>query len=159
FHFTRSGVDAVANVDVSPANGIPDYVDDAMEGIRIGYEAYVTQGGWPAAPPDQGVGGDDRIDIYIKRTTRPEAPAVSSCGPNDTYPSFLFGITHAENPVPGTTDSWTSYVILNPSNDVPLGRNFAQSVAAHELHHTLQFGMDTNEPYWVYEATASYFQL
>jgi hypothetical protein len=160
FHFTRTGVDAVADRDLSPQNGLPDYVDDVMEGVRRAYEAWVTRGGWPEPPPDQGVGGDDRHDVYIKRITCAEAAGISACPPGAEAPSGLFGVTWSENRVPGTSRIlYTSFIILNNANDVPLGRNWAQSVAAHEFHHMIQFGMDVREPGWVYESTAAYLQL
>jgi hypothetical protein len=159
FHFTRTGVDAVAPRDVDPQNGLPDYVDDVIDGVRVAYDAWVTNGGWPAPAGDDGEGGDDRIDVYIKLITCEEASGVTSCGPGGTIPSFLFGITRGERFIGGSTHRLTSYILINPANDIPLGRNFARSVAAHELHHVIQFALDAREPRWVYEATAAYMQL
>jgi hypothetical protein len=160
FHFTRSGVDAVTDRDLSPQNGVPDYVDDVIEGVRRAYEDWVTVGGWPDPPGDQGVGGDDRIDVYIKRITCQEAGGISSCPPGTEAPQGLFGVTWSENRVAGTSRLvYTSFIIINNANDIPLGRNWAQSVAAHEFHHVIQFGMDVHEPGWVYESTAAYLQL
>lgn len=159
FHFTRSGADAVSPRDESPRNGVPDYIDDVMEGIRRGYESWVTLGGWPAPAGDQGVGGDDRLDVYVKQLTCEDAGGVAACGPDGRIAGFLFGVTRGEDPIPGSDNGLTSFITLNASNDVPLGRNFAQSVAAHEFHHVIQFAMDTAEPNWFYEATAAYLQL
>lgn len=158
-HFTRTGVDAVSDLDVAPRNGTPDYVDDVLEGLTRAHERWVVQDGWPEAPGDLGAGGDDRLDVYVKRITCAEASGVTACGPAGRPPSSLFGVTRGERSLAGSTNRATSYILLNPDNDVPLGRNFAKSVAAHELHHSIQFGMDTREPNWVYESTAAYLQL
>jgi hypothetical protein len=159
FHFTRSGVDAVEDRDLDPRNGVPDPVDDVALGVRLAHQAWVVEGGWPAPPGDQGVGGDDRIDFYVKQITCAEAQGISPCGPDGRLPSSLFGIARTETRVAPDRNAWTSYVIINRGNDVVLGRNFARSVAAHEYHHVIQFGMDAGEPDWVYEATAAYLQL
>src|SRR5258706_11998322 len=65
-HYTFSGADAIAAADVSPANGVPDFVDWIEAGLARMRTAFVVGDGWPAIPLDEGLGGDDRLDVYVR---------------------------------------------------------------------------------------------
>src|SRR5262249_52355365 len=133
-HFTSSGVDAVDATDSDPQNGTPDLIDDFAQGLEAMWMR-ATGAGWTAPPPDDGSGGDARLDVYVR--------AISARG-----------FTHPEAAPGGGTTSW---IELAPS-DRQLGRVAARSVAAHEVHHAFQFALTTSLDAWIYEATATYEQ-
>src|SRR5690349_17632834 len=65
-HYTLTGADAVDAADVAPANGVPDAVDAAEDGLARMWAGFVDGDGWPAPAADGGVGGDDRHDVYVR---------------------------------------------------------------------------------------------
>jgi len=135
-HYTLSGADALAVAeDLDPANGVPDSVDWIEEGAGIVYHAFVDEDGWPEPPADEGVGGDGRIDIYVRALD-------------------INGYTHYVTLPSGHK---ASYIEIAPGN-ARLSKATFESIAGHETHHVLQFGMSDELPSWIYEATATYAQ-
>jgi hypothetical protein len=65
-HYTTEGTDAVPPADVDPANGVPDAVDWIEEGARRMLDAFVGEDGFRSLIADDGRGGDDRLDIYLR---------------------------------------------------------------------------------------------
>src|SRR5687767_8049727 len=65
-HYTLAGGDAVDTGDTDPANGVPDIVDWAEQGAARMLDVFVEEDGWPMPPADEGLGGDDRIDLYLR---------------------------------------------------------------------------------------------
>ncbi len=133
-HYTTAGVDAVNPEDVDPQNGVPDLVDDFVTGIDDAWNVFVGEDGWTAPLPDEGRGGDDRLDAYVR--------AIDANG-----------YTHYE-PVAG---GHSAYIELNPAVR-GLGRVGARSVSAHEFHHALQAALTVGAGAWIYEATATWAQ-
>ena len=134
-HYTLGGADALPDTeDLQPANGIPDAVDDVEEGMRLVWQTFVDQQGWPAPPADQGVGGDDRLDVYLR--------VIDANG----YAHYVA--------VPGGHTTW-----MEVDHDARnLGSLTLQSIAGHELHHALQATLVTGAGSWIYEATATWTQ-
>lgn len=135
-HYTLEGADALVDAaDADPQNGVPDFLDDVERGLLRVMDVYVAEDGWPAPPPDEGLGGDDRMDVYLRALD-------------------ARGYAHAEILPSGAIASW---VELDPGN-AGLGRTVAASIAAHELHHVLEFAVTTGLESWIAEAAASYAQ-
>ena len=135
-HYTWGGLDALPDTqDTQPQNGIPDAIDDVETGMHRVWEEFVQADGWPAPRVDQGEGGDDRLDVYLR---------VIDAN----------GYAHYE-PLPGS--GTTCYMEL--AHD---GRNLGpltfQSVAGHELHHCLQAAQTTRVDSWIFEATSTWVQ-
>lgn len=122
-HFTREGVDATTDEAVAWAE----------EGIATMWAAYVDGEGWPAPAPDAGIGGDDRLDLYLR--------ALDGNG-----------YAHVES---ATGSCWME---ADPAIAAGLGRATFASVVGHELHHCLQFAITTGLAGWIYEATSTYAQ-
>lgn len=141
FHYTLSGEDALLSEgasDVDPPNGVPDFIDDSAEGIDRAYQTFVVQDGWHVPPPDDGRGGDDRFDVYVR--------AIDARG-----------YAHYEATGEGG-EPHTSYLELSPTNAARFGRVVARSIAAHEYHHALQAAITTRAGDFLAEATATWAQ-
>jgi hypothetical protein len=135
-HYTLSGGDALAVTDDNdPKNGVPDSVDWIEEGVARMHQAYVLGDGWPEPPNDEGVGGDNRTDIYVRALD-------------------INGYTHY---VQLPSGDYASYIEVAPGN-ARLSKGTFESIAGHEYHHVLQFGMTDRASAWIYEATATYAQ-
>lgn len=89
-------------------------------------------GSWGFAAPaaDAGLGGDDRVDVYLAPFPGSGADAEGGLAQTD-----------AEN------GNESGYLQLDPGSARP-------AFVAHELFHVIQFGYSTNEPPFVYESTA-----
>jgi hypothetical protein len=125
-HYTMSGDDAITR---------PEAVSWAEAGAGLMLDTFVGIDGWPTPPSDEGLGGDDRIDIYLRKLD------VNGCTHVQTLPS----------------GHQASYVEVSPAT-VSFGKLGYQSIAGHELHHVLEFALTDVLPNWIAEATATYAQ-
>ncbi len=93
--------------------------------------------GFPAPPSDSGLGGDDRIDIYIL---------------DNTTLGGALGLAVGDTGNPQTSAS----IYLN--GEAPAVA-FTQHTIAHEIFHIFQFGVWASSSigdYWLYEASAEW---
>lgn len=136
-HWTDEGVDAPAGQGDGDGNGQADFLDRILVGLTGGRAAFAAQG-WRSAAPDDGTGGSDAIDVYVKSIDAngyafhappaDDADAASSCA------------IHLEGSLGDSLDG------------------ILESVAAHELHHCVQYAYTTSSPSWLLEATATHQQ-
>jgi hypothetical protein len=124
-HYTASGGDATTVA----------HVGWAAAGLATVWDAFVVTDGWDAPPPDEGEGGDDRLDVYIRVITGN-------------------GYAHIDPLPSGASGCW---IELDPGI-AGVGEATFQSVAGHELHHCLQFRQTEALAPWIYEATSTYVQ-
>ncbi len=140
-HYTTSGVDAVyqSNVDIAPADGIPDYVNRVSEIADSVYNFITVYLGFPPPPQDDFYpdGGDSLYDIYIQEL------GLS-----------YYGYTQGEIAI--NAQSATSYLVIdNNYNFAPYSTRPLDAVRvtiAHEFFHAIHFGMDYTE----YEGANTY---
>src|SRR5437899_2993288 len=68
-HYTLAGGDALVRgaMDAAPPNGVPDDVDAIEAGVSEVIARWVDQIGMRAPLPDGGAGGDNRIDVYVRK--------------------------------------------------------------------------------------------
>ncbi|MEP0827604.1 MAG: hypothetical protein HRF51_03705 [bacterium] len=140
-HYTTSGVDAVyqSNVDIAPADGIPDYVNRVSEIADSVYNFITVYLGFPPPPQDDFYpdGGDSLYDIYIQEL------GLS-----------YYGYTQGEIAI--NAQSATSYLVIdNNYNFAPYSTRPLDAVrvtVAHEFFHAIHFGMDYTE----YEGANTY---
>jgi hypothetical protein len=132
-HWTMEGIDAVGEPDDLDGNGLPDGIDRVIDGLETGAAAYLEQG-WRPVRMDEGGGETDNVDVYVNQID-------------------AFGLAWSR-PV---TDGWSCYMELDPDNH-GLGEGMAESVAAHELHHCIQYAYTAASHSWMYESTATYEQ-
>jgi hypothetical protein len=151
-HYTLKGKDKVPNMT---------YINTVAEIMEHVYQVQVEQMGWPAPPPDNGFGGDERYDIYILNIFEDGTAGYADGG----FPETLVG----DNPNSLPVEARSHYSYLALDNDYAELEDFGaenesvtavlQSTAAHEFNHAIQFAMDGEEPLeWLWEATATWIQ-
>lgn len=128
-HYTRSGVDAVSRA----------YACSVASYIAYSWRKQVDSLNWPPPPPDYGLGGDDRYDIYIR--SLPQGIA-GYCAPEYYYSS----------PYP---DGATSHIAVTTHLSIS---GFLKIVCAHELAHALQFRFSSRENSFWYENSATWME-
>ena len=136
-HWTAAGEDAPTAMADADANGRPDFADRIFAGLAAAQTSYADQG-WRPVAPDDGAGDSDAIDVYVR--------AIDANG-------YAF---HAP-PELGSEAASSCTMHLEAS----LGASLAgvlESVAAHELHHCVQYAYTTDAPSWLLEATATHQQ-
>ena len=142
-HFNNSG------------NSFPNYdstktpVQNAEQIALIADSVYFTEVenfGFPMTPPDFGIGGDDRYDIYILNN-------FGSYG----YTEFETAFTNQQNRI-----RYTTFLVID--NDYSKDEGFpttgfdgARVTLAHEFHHAIQLGnyFFQEEDLFFYEMTST----
>jgi hypothetical protein len=127
------------------ANGIPDYVDTVVRVMTKVHDTY-RKAGYREPRPDDGLGGDDRIDIYLAE--------IGSRG------AYGYCTTDQDNPGPSQPqvyDRWAYCVLDNDYAGFPnTPLENIQVTAAHEYFHATQYAYDAFEDPWFLEATATW---
>ncbi len=162
-HYTLTGRDAALSTG---------YVDNMATALEHSWDVEIDQLGWAPPPPDNGIGGDDRYDVYIQNIFA-DGTAGYTEGGDERYRGPEQGII-GDNPLTEAIEirASVSYIVMD--NDYaelnewaeedgevntldPL--EFMRSTVAHEFNHAIQFGYDGEEPAdWLWEATASWMQ-
>lgn len=160
-HYTFEGEDGVSPEDTN-GNGHPDYVEEVGRAMEFSWFAEIEHFGWAPPPPDDGLGGDDRYDVYLQNVMADDYAGYTDSDGNDS----LIG-DNPNSPLITETGSTHSHIVLD--NDYIEYEEFQEpgitvleymrSTAAHEFNHALQFGYDGTEPHdWVWEATATWME-
>ncbi len=157
--YTLSGEDAVPIVDAN-GNAIPDYVEEVAIALEHSWQVEIEQLGWAAPPPDNGLGGDDRFDVYLEDLDLYIAGYVNddntSDEPRDNPRTTGIEISSANSYMGLDND----FAEIEELEDVKLSSlDFMRTTVAHELNHALQFGYSSDEPHrWLWEATATWVE-
>lgn len=144
-HYTTSGGDAVDPTDVSPANGVPDYVDLTLATVVHIHDVYVGAG-YREPLPDGGTDGTNQLDVYLE----------------DDGADGLYGYCAPDQDTPqGVYTSWSYCSFDNDFSPLQFGTantptENLQVTAAHEYFHATQFAYDAYEDRWLLEATATW---
>jgi hypothetical protein len=145
-HYTLTGVDAVTL----------EYVAAVAEALEQTWRVQVVELGWSPPPPDNGVGGNDLYDVFLKDLTDEEALGITS-------PEEIVG----DNPAtPDVVEQYaaTSYLMVeNDFEGFDLGNgtvlSLMRATVAHEFNHAIQFAYDYGDAHdWIYEATATWME-
>jgi hypothetical protein len=128
----------------------PDYIDQVAAAAEQSLAVQNGELGWPNPKPDDGKGGDDRIDVYV----------ADIC--NENGGSCIFGYANTDDSSPTCqSPPFKCFAYLVLDNDynfeefgyadpgVPL-----RVTTAHEYNHILQFRLDTMQDGWMFESTA-----
>jgi len=154
-HYTTSGTDAVPTTDVSPSNGIPDYIDNMGTELENVWTKELSNMGWLQPTSDVSADGNSDYDVYVHDMpyygyTQPEnwADQGTALGDNEnssgiTEVNAVYGYIALENDYAGFP--------LTPMDCVRV-------TAAHEFNHAIQFGYDYFEEIWLMEATATWIE-
>lgn len=137
-HYNTTGRDSVASADTD-LNGIPDYVDEVAATFESIWDLEVTEMGYREPVPDS----DGLYDVYIRELSQMRVYGLN-------YPVSLGDLTttsymHIDN---NYTDS-----IYRTS-----GLDGLHVSAAHEFHHSLQFGYYAVDLTWYHELTATWME-
>ncbi|MCB2201459.1 hypothetical protein KQH51_01860 [bacterium] len=144
-HYDITGTHAVSSLDAD-SSGVPDYV----EKIAAYFDSSLAESralGYTDPPPDNGLGGDNKYDIYFEEMS-------------------YYGYTVREGDGPLPSDDRYSHIVMHrdfigfPPNTDPEGNQWgaAKVTAAHELHHAVQFSYDAYEGVWFMELDATYIE-
>ena len=137
--------DPVPDVD-SNGNGRPDQVDLTLSVMDHVWDTIVTKGGYRAPRPDGGLGGNDKLDIFLA----------------DIGDEGLFGYCAPELASSGRSAS--GYCVLdNDYSSAQFGTSQKPAdnlkvTAAHEFFHAVQFAYDVGEDDWFMEGTAMWME-
>ena len=147
-HYTTEGEDATT---VEFAQLVGTTMEEVLQ-IQTGL-------GWPLPPPDGAMGGDARFDVYLVDVitdddetelghAAPELPGRDN--PNTAVVEELAAPSHL------VLDNDFGQGEIDPGDD---GVALMHATAAHEFHHAIQFGYDSDEPMeWYAEATATWME-
>ena len=130
-HYTQAGADSAGD-DAKAA----ELLAWAEEGFSRTWAAFVDEDGWIPPHPDGTIGGDARLDVYVRALD------------NNGY-------AHAQS-VAGKQACW---IELDPATRA-FGQETFASIAGHELHHCLQFTVANSRVggAFLYEGTATWAQ-
>ncbi len=116
------------------------YAESVAKYIEYSWKKQVDTLGWASPPPDNGLGGDTRYDIYIHN-----------------LPEGVMGRTTAENfynnPYPNGA---TSFISID-NNEIP-SFGYLRIVCAHEFNHACQFRYSYLEGSWWMENCATWME-
>jgi hypothetical protein len=147
-----TGGDAPDATDTTPANGIPDYVD---EGLAIAENVWSTEVGAmgyreplsDATSTNQGP--DGKLDIYL----------------TNLGPQGLYGYCTTDDPGLSTPGTFTAsaYCVVDNNYTERIFRSHTpiqnlKVTLAHEFFHAVQFAYDIGEDTWLMEGTATWME-
>lgn len=144
-HYDIAGTHAVPSAD-DDSSGVPDFVERVAAYFDSSLESSRNLGYFDP-PPDNGLGGDDKYDIYFEQMG-------------------YYGYTVREGDGPLPSNDRYSHIVMHrnfigfPPNTDPEGNQWgaAKVTAAHELHHAVQFAYDAFEGAWFMELDATYIE-
>lgn len=147
-YYTSQGADATTD----------EYAAAASEAIENSLGVQFGTLGWRKPPNDCGLGGDDRLDVYIQDISY--TGAIGFAKPENMV---------ADNPNTPERELYSAFSHLVLDNDMEFLADMTEITvsaidlmrvtAAHEVHHNIQFGYDTNESYYgIYESGAVWIE-
>ncbi|MCC6217499.1 MAG: hypothetical protein IT376_21760 [Polyangiaceae bacterium] len=139
-HWVASGPDAPPLFDPD-GDGVPKFIIDAGDQFETAWRALTAIGYSYHGVDDGGLGGDTRIDVYVKDAGGDFAAAVF---PEDFVES---------SPV-----RFSSWVMLNASVLDIFPPAYVAEVIAHELKHTFDAATFGNAPSWLFESSATWVE-
>ena len=149
-HWVESSEDAVSLTDTTPANGVPDYADDALATFEQSADVQNTQLGWPAPVGDGSLGGDtNKTDVYLMDIIKESSPNCCILGFAAPDPGQNAGADF----------HFRAYLVMdNDYAEITNGAEVFQATAAHEYNHVIQYGIDFLQDPWMFEATAVWME-
>lgn len=162
-HYTWDGEDGVPSAE-STDSGHPDYAIEVARAMEYSWFASIVHFGWAAPPPDFGLGGDDRYDVYLMNIMDEDYAGYTDSdydnpviGDNPNSPLIEQASTHTH--IVLDNDYLEDYDYEEDGSYPEDALNYMRSTAAHEFHHAIQFGYDGEEPHdWVWEATSTWIE-
>jgi hypothetical protein len=151
-HWVTSTGDRPSLSDISPANGIPDWIDSVQQVMSEVWNKEITDLGYKKPKADGPTGGhrggnpNTRLDIFIQNV-----------GADDIY-----GYCTTDDPRRSKRRDVSAYCVLDDDYSAnqfgPPGSNGVDALkvtAAHEFHHASQFAYDWKEDRAFMEGSAT----
>jgi Bacterial Ig-like domain/Family of unknown function (DUF6055) len=147
-HWVPSTGDAPPGADGNP-NDIPDFVTTAGSVAENSYSVENVDLGWRTPKSDDGLGGNDKTDIYMKELGGTGIYGYSVPDPTQQLADdhSAFGYIVIDNDF--NASQFPGYA----SPTVPL-----EVTVAHEYNHILQFNYDVIQDTWMLESTAVWME-
>lgn len=154
-HWTPTGTHAPDAADTSPANGIPDYVDQTLAEAENVWTTEVDTLGYKAPLPD-GTSGEhgpgDQLDVYL-----------ANIGGKGYYGYCTSDDPDLQKKITPATSAVSAYCVFDNDYAEPaFGAHTAldnlRVTAAHEFMHAVQFGYDFYEDRWLMESSAAWVE-
>ncbi|HDY89670.1 MAG TPA: T9SS type A sorting domain-containing protein [bacterium] len=141
-HYNTSGTDAPDLTDDNN-NGIPDYVDSSLVYLEYAWDLMINQLGYPPPLSDEGKGGGDEVDVYLKNL------------------SNSYGYAQPDKQLETST---SSYIVIENDFSESIfethGYDALRVTTAHEFFHTIHFNYLTNwrNIHWWMEQTSTWME-
>lgn len=151
-HYDLTGTHAADNT-ITNQNNIPDYINTMADIFEEVYNHEITELGYTIPPYDGTDGGGSNLyDIYVQNINYYAL----------TYWDVFVGDNENSQNVT-ETNAYTSYIVMrNNYNSYQFLHNteleIIQITAGHEFFHAIQVGYDSDEKYWLMEATAVWME-
>ena len=145
----RNPADDRPDLTDSDGTGVPDYVETMLAVFEHIHGVENDQLGWQAPKSDEGRGGDNRTDVYIK-----------NLGPEGI---FGYAAPDARQDI-SDRHRLAAYLVMDNDYCQAEYRNYPrfleplQVTAAHEYNHVLQFNYDAQQDNWMFESTAVWME-
>ncbi len=159
-HYTLAGDDAIDPADAD-GSGVADFVEAVAEAFETSWQHQVERLGWRPPLPDEGEGGDTRLDVYLENQHQLFGDS-DLFGYMESYGGFV-----GDNPATPAVEEGAAYGYLSLSHDTN-PENFTEELsaldsmrttAAHELHHAIQSAYDDGDSHeWLYEASSTWIE-
>jgi len=160
-HYTLDSDDAVSANDEN-GDRLPDFVEAVAEAMERSWQHEIEEMGWRLPLPDEGEGGDTRLDVYLEDQNDLFGTG-DLFGYTDTFGGFV-----GDNPATPAQEERTAYGFISLDNDYDPDQfglydltslDAMRTTAAHEFNHALQSAYDDEDSYsWLYEATATWME-
>ncbi|HID94900.1 MAG TPA: hypothetical protein EYP53_02435 [Candidatus Latescibacteria bacterium] len=145
YHYTTVGPYAPPLEDLSPADGVPDYIQVVAEAYEKAYRVLINKMGYIAPFDDRWLednGGDEKWDVYL--FTGPWGAF--------TAPEYMVNIRSS------TSATFSVYFAVNIRYHSWFGKfegtQALETAAAHEFFHAIQFAYNAYMYRWFMEASA-----
>ena len=136
-HYSTTDADNYVNsTDISPPNGIPDFVETVGSALEYSYGAEIANMNFPQPPKES---GESRYIIYMLDTL-------------DSEYAYGFAVPMSET-FPSAAEIMLDHDFHGKTDDMKV-------TCAHEFFHAVQFGtpMILNASDWLWEATAVWME-
>lgn len=140
-HYDTTGFHAIDMTD-EHGNGIPDYVDSTFVYLEYAWDLQINQLGYPIPLSDNGKGGGDEIDVYLKELNNVYGQAT----PDNYIGTSVSSYIEIENDFSENIYATKGYDAL-------------RITTAHEFFHVIQFSNYYNwDLLWWMEQTAVWME-
>jgi hypothetical protein len=145
-HYTHRGEDSVTD----------EYVHQVAKTLEETWRIQIVEMGWPIPPSDGQGGGDARMDVYLMDLLDEDGEGAMGIA----RPGHQYG----DNPNTAAVEHNATSTLLRIDNDFEeLGYegepvNLMRATIAHEFHHAVQDGYDSDDLSWYAESTSVWME-